>query len=168
MRLQTVESIVRALNDAEVPFIVVDGLAVVAHGYGRHTQDIDLVVSLEPGRIVAAFAALASLGYRPIVPVAASEFASAEHRARLRADKGMTVLSFHSDEHRHTPVDVFASEPFDFDTEYAAAMVQEIAPNVTVRIVRLQTLMRMKGDAGRPQDLADIAELSPRRQMDNG
>ncbi len=60
MRLQTVESIVRALNDAEVPFIVVDGLAVVAHGYGRHTQDIDLVVSLEPGRIVAAFAALAS------------------------------------------------------------------------------------------------------------
>ena len=31
------ESIVRAVNDAEVPFIVVGGLAVVAHGYGRQT-----------------------------------------------------------------------------------------------------------------------------------
>ncbi len=147
---------------------MVGGLAVVAHGYSRQTQDIDLVVNFEPGRIVAAFAALASLGYRPIVPVAASEFASAEHRARLLVDKGVTVLSFHRDEHHHTPVNVFATEPFDFDTEYASAMIQEIAPNVPVRIVRLQTLMRMKGDAARPQDLADIAELSLHWEMDNG
>ena len=54
-----------------MPFIVVGGLAVVAHGYGRQTQDIALVVNFEPGRTVVAFAALASLGYRPIVPVAA-------------------------------------------------------------------------------------------------
>ena len=46
MKLSSIESLVRALNDARVPFVVVGGLAVVAHGYGRQTQDVDLVIRL--------------------------------------------------------------------------------------------------------------------------
>jgi len=71
----------------------------------------------------------------------------------------MTVLSFRSDPHHETPVDVFVTEPFDFDAEYAAAVAEDIAPRVPVRIVRLETLLRLEREAGRPQDLADIAEL---------
>ena len=36
MRLASVEAIVRAQNDGAVPFIVVGGLAVNAHGYVCH------------------------------------------------------------------------------------------------------------------------------------
>jgi hypothetical protein len=71
----------------------------------------------------------------------------------------MTVLSFHSDAHRETPVDVFVTEPFEFDEEYQSALVEDIARGVPVHIVRLATLLRLKRAAGRPQDLADIAEL---------
>ena len=39
MKLTSIESIARALNGAGVPFLVVGGLAVVAHGYWRQTQD---------------------------------------------------------------------------------------------------------------------------------
>ncbi len=70
-----------------------------------------------------------------------------------------SVLNFHSDAHRDTPVDIFVSEPFDFGTEFQLALVQEIAPGVPMRIVQLETLLRMKADVGRPQDIADIAEL---------
>ena len=71
------------------------------------------------------------------------------------------MLSSHSDE--------LCPTPLDFDTEYASAMIGEIAPNVPVRIVRLETLIRMKSNAGRPQDLADIAELNPDdREVDHG
>ena len=159
MRLASIESIVRALNDANVPFIVVGGLAVVAHGYGRQTQDLDLVIRLEPNAIRDAFHALAAMGYRPRVPVTAEGFADAEQRERWISEKGMTVLNFHSDQHRETPVDVFVTEPFDFRAEYDAAIVEDVAPGVPVRIVRLETLLRLKQEAGRPQDLADIAEL---------
>ena len=38
-------------------------------------------------------------------------------------------------------------------------MVEEVAPGVPVRILRLDCLLRLKQAAGRPQDLADIAEL---------
>jgi len=160
LKLASIEAIVRSLNDAKVPFIVVGGLAVVAHGYGRQTQDLDLVIRLDPETIRAAFRALAALGYQPRVPVTADGFADPNQRARWIREKGMTVLNFHSDRHRETPVDVFVTEPFDFQVEYSSAKIEAIAPHALVRVVRRGTLIRLKREAGRPQDIADIAELT--------
>jgi hypothetical protein len=72
----------------------------------------------------------------------------------------MFVLRFWSDSHRETPLDVFVHEPFDFDTEWAAAWWQDFAPNVRVPVIRLGALQRMKREPGRPQDLADLDELN--------
>lgn len=160
MKLASLEAIVRALNEADVPFIVVGGLAVNAHGYGRFTWDLNLVIRLWPDAIRNAFRALASLGYQPRVPVTAEGFSDPGQRARWITDKRMAVLIFHSDAHRETPVDVFVSEPFDFDEEHRRALVEEVAPDVPVRILRLAALLKLKRQAGRPQDLADIAELN--------
>ncbi len=160
MRRASFEAVVRALNAAGVPFLVAGGVAVIAHGYGRLTQDVDLVVRLDADSVRRAFEALGGLGYRPLVPVTADGFADAAQRAAWIAEKGMTVLNFHSDRHRETRVDVFVTEPFDFAEEHQLALVEEIAPGVPVRIVRLAALLRLKRAAGRPQDLADIAELT--------
>ncbi len=72
-----------ALTRAGVPFIVVGGIAVNEHGYGRNTFDVDVVIRLDPDSIIRAFAALAELGYRPRVPVDAQQFADPEQRRRL-------------------------------------------------------------------------------------
>lgn len=169
MKVASLEAVVRSLNDAKVPFIVVGGLAVVAHGYGRQTQDLDLVIRLEPSAIHAAFAALARLGYQPRVPVTADGFADPCQRAAWIAEKGMRVLNFHSDLHRETPVDVFVTEPFDFQIEFDAARMEELSPGLSMRVLRLETLLRLKREAGRPQDLADIAELKLiHRRVSNG
>lgn len=159
VKVASIESIARGLNDASVPFVIVGGLAVVAHGYGRQTQDIDLVVPMDPGTVRGMFAALARLGYAPRIPVAAEDVADPGTRARWIAERGMVVLAFHSEAHADTPVDVFMQEPFDFEAEHAAADIREIAPGLPVRIVRLATLLSMKERAGRPQDRADVAEL---------
>jgi hypothetical protein len=159
VQLRSVEAVARTLNEAGVPYLVVGGLAVNAHGYGRATQDVDLVVRLDRETVMRLFGALATLGYRPRVPIAAADFADEGQRARWIAEKGMMVLNFHSDQHRQTPLDVFVRTPFDFDVEYREALILEIATGVPMRIARLGTLVQMKRDAGRPQDLADIAEL---------
>lgn len=159
MKRASFEAIVRALNDAGVPFILVGGLAVNAHGYGRYTGDVDLVVHLHPDVIDNAFTALSGLGYKPRVPVTAREFGDAQLRARWISEKGMAVLNFHSDGHRETPIDIFVSEPFDFEREHSLAIVEEVAPGVPVHIIRLAALVRLKRAAGRPQDLADLDEL---------
>jgi len=160
MKLASFEAIVRALNGAQVRFIVVGGIAVIAHGYGRVTRDIDLVIQLQPDAINRAFKALETLGYYPRVPISAAQFADASLRAQWIREKGMKVLNFRSDAHRETPVDLFITEPFDFEEEYRAALIQESAAGLPVRILRLDSLLRMKAAAGRGQDLADIDELN--------
>ncbi len=79
-------------------------------------------------------------------------------------EKNMRVLRFYSDAHRETTVDVFASEPFPFAEEYQRAVVRELAGIGGIRVVSLPTLIRMKQEAGRPQDLADVDNL--RLRMD--
>lgn len=100
MKVSSFEAIATALNREGVRYLVAGGLAVNAHGYVRLTHDVDLVVQLDPENILPAFAALASLGYRPLIPVTAAQFADPAQRAAWIRDKDMTVLNFHSDRHR--------------------------------------------------------------------
>lgn len=159
MTRDSIEQIARALNEAGVPYLIVGGLAVIVHGYGRHTRDVDIVVRLRPDAIKGAFSALAGLGYRPLVPVTADQFADSAQRERWVAEKGMMVLNLQSDRYPRTPIDLFVKEPFDFQAEYDSAYVEEIAPGVPLRVLRVEALIRLKEQARRPQDLADIAEL---------
>jgi flagellar assembly factor FliW len=88
-----------------------------------------------------------------------SQFANQALRESWIRDKGMQVLQFWSDSHKETSVDVFVNEPFAFEEEYAHALVKPLHDALPVRFVSLATLIRMKQDAGRPQDLADIEQL---------
>jgi hypothetical protein len=159
MTLASVQAIVGSLNDAGVRFMVAGGLAVNAHGYLRFTKDADLVLELTPDNVRVAFTALASLGYRPIVPITAEQFGDLALREKLVREKGMQVLQFFSDEHPETPVDVFADAPFPFDEEYGRALVKELPGSGPVRFVTIPRLIRMKEAAGRPEDLIDIEHL---------
>lgn len=168
MKVSSIESIARVLNDAGVPFVVVGGVAVVAHGYGRHTQDLDLVIPLDPATIRRAIEALATLGFHPRIPVTVDDVADPATRDRWFREHGMVVLALHSEQHADTSIDVFMREPFDVLQEHACADVAEIAPGVPLRIVRLATLLDMKRAAGREQDRADIAELSRLHGLGHG
>jgi hypothetical protein len=159
MKLASFEAIVRALNEAGVRYLIAGGLAVNAHGYLRFTQDVDVVLTLEPDNILSAFEALARLGYRSIVPVTADEFADPLTRTHWITEKGMTVLGFFSDVHRETPVDVFVQVPFDFQMEYENALQGEVLPGLHTRFVSIDTLIKMKEAADRPRDRDDIQHL---------
>jgi predicted nucleotidyltransferase len=158
MDVRSFEAVMKALNDGEVRYLLVGGLAVVAHGHGRMTHDIDLVIELERKNILRAFATLAALGYEPRVPIDAEAFASAENRRRWIAEKGMTVLNLYSDRHRATPIDLFVTEPFDFAAVHANSPCAEVE-GVSFRYVDLKTLIRMKESVGRPIDLDDVHHL---------
>lgn len=159
MQVSSVEAIFSALNSWGVEYLVAGGLAVNAHGYGRATFDIDLVVDLDPDNVNSLFQALADLAFQPLVPVSAADFGDQAIRERWRTDKGMVVLQFYSEQHRATRVDVFAQVPFDFDEECRRALCEEVKDGVPVRFVALQTLIRMKEEAGRPKDLDDLESL---------
>lgn len=162
MKLSSFEAIIRALNEAEVRYLVAGGLAVNAHGYLRFTNDVDFVIQLIPDNIGRAFAALAALGYKPLVPVTAEQFADQATRESWIRDKGMQVLQLWSDRHRATSIDIFVREPFPFDEEYANSLIKPLYGTVEVRFVSIPTLIKMKEAAGREQDRIDIEHLRMR------
>ncbi|MBI2794860.1 MAG: nucleotidyl transferase AbiEii/AbiGii toxin family protein [Ignavibacteria bacterium] len=159
MRLSALEDIVGALTTTNTKFIVVGGVAVVAHGYLRYTGDIDLVIGLDSDNIHHALNVLRSLGYKPSIPITEEQFADASQREEWIQQKGMKVLNFVSDFYQHSPVDIFVYEPFPFEEELQQAMMVDLSAGIRIPFVSLRTLIRMKQEAGRQIDLDDISHL---------
>ena len=163
MEVRSIETIIKALNDAKVQYLIVGGLAVNAHGFVRFTRDVDLVLGLEPANAERGLNALLQAGWQLAIPEKPAAFADAATRERWRAEKNMIVLKLWSDRHQRTPVDVFVYEPFDFAAEWARAERLEISPGVLAPVVTLATLLAMKRTTGRHQDREDIKELNRAR-----
>ena len=94
------------------------------------------------------------------------QFSNSELRATWIRGKGMQVLQFWSAAHRETSADVFVTEPFAFEEEYARALVSPLRENLSIRFVSLPTLIRMKEEADRPQDRADSEQLRAGKDHD--
>lgn len=160
MKLSSLETILCALDSANVRYLVAGGVAVNAYGYQRLTQDLDLVIGLQSENLLRALDALSELGYQPVVPVAIEEFADPAKRREWTEHRNMQVFSLASDTYLDTTLDIFAREPFDFEAEYAAAEIHELAPGVRLPLVALSTLIAMKREADRPTDQDDVKHLS--------
>lgn len=157
--LDNLHRVFTGLNGSNVRYLLVGGLAVAAHGYTRATNDIDLVVALDRENALRAVDALTGLGYRPVAPVPAAQFAEPNIRRQWIKDKGMLVFQMRTDNPLDAPVDLFVTEPFDFDRAYAAALPAELIPGLAVPVVPLEILLAMKKEAGRPKDEEDLRIL---------
>lgn len=51
------------LNEKNVRYVVIGGIALVLHGVLRMTVDLDLIIDLEEGNIDRFLSAMKSLGY---------------------------------------------------------------------------------------------------------
>lgn len=168
MKVSTIIALAKALQDADVKHIVCGGQAVVAHGYTRFTADLDLAIKLDTSSILRAVDALRSVSYRPALPVTAAQFANPEIRSSWATQKKMVVLNFVSDIDPMGTVDIFIQDQFDFESEYAQALVVEIEPGVNWHVLRLDTLIDMKRATGRAVDLDDVEHLQALKQMQLG
>ena len=164
MERRSVEAIARALNEADVRYLVVGGVAVAAYGFPRFTNDVDLIIDLEEENLRRALRAFSILGYRPKVPVPIEQFADQNAREQWIREKGMVVFSLWSDSHRNTPVDIFVQAPFDFGPAYARRTVVESSPGLPIPLVGLADLVYLKRKAGRPKDMADLEVLELRQR----
>ncbi len=151
--------IFRALDGAEVRYLVVGGVAVVLHGHPRFTADLDLVLDLDEANTLAAIAALEGLEYQARAPVPLRDFAKQQKRRAWFEDKELTVFSLWSPSHPGTEVDLFVQEPFDFGEAWRRRMDAVLPDGTTVRVVGLDDLRHLKQASGRPRDLDDLEKL---------
>lgn len=139
---QDVVRICRALNEADARYLLIGGFAVIAHGAGRFTKDIDLLVDDSPENVKRVKRALAVL---------------ADNAASQVAD---------DDVRQHVVVRVVDEVVVDLmgracGLSYAQAAVDAETierDGVVIKVASPGTLIRLK-DTPRPQDAIDRAFL---------
>lgn len=160
MKITSLRAILHALNHNNIKYLIAGGVAVNIHGYQRMTQDLDLVIQLVPKNIINALTALEDLGYTPAIPVTKTQFSDLKIREQWIQSKHMEVLSLISDLHPETTLDIFVTEPFDFNSEYRDSEKIQLDQNLSVHVISIPTLIKMKERAGRDRDKDDIQHLS--------
>jgi hypothetical protein len=148
---QTLARLVRNLEQHGIDYMVVGAIALIAHGYKRFTEDIDLVMT---GEALDTFhRELIGLGYAP-------QFPGARKRLRSTVD-GISIDVITSGEYPGDgkPKPVAVPRP-----EHASTEIDGI------RIVTLEKLIELKLASGmtaphRLRDLADVQELIKIRQL---
>jgi hypothetical protein len=141
---QTLRSITSRLKELEIPYAVVGGMALVAHGYDRTTTDVNIL--LTPADLQKVHTALDGFGY--VRPFPGSKHLK-DGTTKVRVEF-LTTGSYPGD---GKPKPVAFPEP-------AGAAVDIDG----IRYLKLDTLIELKlasgmTNTGRLKDLADVQEL---------
>jgi hypothetical protein len=143
--LGALEALTRALQNANVPAVIVGGVAVSLLGRPRFTRDIDALVDLEETRWPALLEASRLLAIVPRID------------DPLEFVRRTRVLLL-----RHEPsqidIDVIVGG-LPFERAAVASGAWHALGGFDVRLPRAEDLMIMKAIAQRPQDLLDLAAL---------
>ncbi len=161
-----VRQIFAALNEAQVDYVVVGGLAVILHGYLRATADLDLAIGLASNNARRGMQALGAIGLRPRLPMAAEDFADPEKRAEW-TQRNMLVFPLWDPDNPLRSVDVFVDEPIAFDRLLRDAVRKDLDGTI-VPVASIDHLIEMKERAGRLRDLEDIDKLRQIRDAERG
>jgi hypothetical protein len=146
------DELLARLVAADVRFVVVGGLAVGAWGVVRGTEDVDIVPAPDRDNLDRLIGVLEDLGGR--VEVEGRLLASESTATPIRAGDRALVRS------ELGTLDVLQGLPqlprfadLELDAEQAEVV------GVRVLVCSLGQLREMKRLAGRPRDLADLADL---------
>jgi predicted nucleotidyltransferase len=150
--------LLKAIVKSKVRFVVVGGIAINLHGIERPTKDIDLVVYLEEKNLLRFLKLMTKLGFRPKVPVGATDFADSRKRADWIKNKNMIVFSFYHLKDMMRVIDVFVKHPLPFGPMYRRKEMIRVG-EIKIPVIAIPDLIKLKKKANRTQDVADIAML---------
>ena len=152
------ERVFRLLNDHDIRYVIVGGIAVILHGSPRLTADLDIIIDLEPAQARTAIEVLQRAGFVAEVPVDIRQFADETVRRSWIVEKHMKALSLHDGEMPPTVIDLLAESPIVFEELYGRAKLVSL-DDMTLRVAAIPDLIALKRLSGRPEDLRDIEEL---------
>jgi hypothetical protein len=149
------ESILRALAEHAVDYVIIGGLAVQTHGHVRTTVDIDVLPRPDKSNLARLADALNALDAKILNP--GSEDMKIDARMLPRA----TLWQFAT---RHGGIDVVRDAPGAPAYEELRKRALKIRlGDLRLSVAGRDDLISMKRASGRPIDLEDIAALTDSR-----
>ena len=157
------EDILRDFKKQKVKYILVGGLAVNLHGALRHTADLDILVEMSDENLKKVIQTLKKKGYRVRQPVDPMGMAVKEIREDWIREKNMKAFNFYKDGELKE-VDIIIRSPISYEKAKRGS-VRVQAGDLTLPVMSINDLIRMKQKAGRAVDLLDVSELKIIRKL---
>ena len=148
--LDTAVEIASFLDELEIPYAVIGGLAVQYWGEPRTTMDVDIVVLVSPDR-TEAFLKAAVRRFKPRLQDAVS-FAQTNRMLLLSDADG-------------APVDISLGIPGYEEEVLRRAVTVTLPDNRVVRLISPEDLIVHKCIAGRPRDKEDVERVLVRQRL---
>lgn len=146
------EKVLSMLEQGEVEFVVVGGIAGIIHGAARATYDVDVVYDRSPGNIDRLVAALAP--HKPYLRGAPPGLPFRFDAATVKAGLNFTLTTALGD------LDLLGEAAGAGNyKELVSHSERQIVFGVPCLTANLDKLIAMKRAAGRPKDFEAIAEL---------
>lgn len=152
------EEIFKEFELRDVRYLVVGGMAVNLYGYVRLTVDLDIMVDLSEQNLSKIIEAMEKFGFTPRVPVDPHEVLSEQKRDEWIRKKGAIVFTFIDLNRPFRHIDIFLSNPIDFEKAYSGREVMGIG-GMKLSVASLEDLIEMKTLTGRPRDKEDLFHL---------
>jgi hypothetical protein len=142
---QDFKEFIQLLNEHDVRYLVVGGYAVAIHGFPRYTKDIDIWIGTETGNVNRLLQALDDFGFGSL-GLEPKDFIQTDNVIQLgyppaRIDLLTTLLGV------------------EFQECYGKKMVVDIE-GVHTNVIDAENLKKNKITTSRPQDLADVENLT--------
>jgi hypothetical protein len=150
--------IFKELNKKKIKYIVCGGLAVNLLGIPRMTYDIDLLVDMDDRNVEKLLNLLKKWGFGPKLPVGIMDFADKQIRQSWIKKKHMKAFNVYNSNWAISEIDILIDVPVDYKKASKRASYKKI-DNIKVPLIAVKDLIKMKEEAGRKQDKADIRYL---------
>jgi hypothetical protein len=157
----------RTLQDEQVEYVLVGGLAINLHGVERATMDVDLVLAMDAANLRRFLNAATSLRLKPSLPVSIESLCDAKQLEEWVRDKHLIAFSLRPESTSLPTVDIIVRPAVPFDRMYGNRIEKDIG-GVRLSLASIDDLIAMKTGTGRKQDASDIEALKIARRVANG
>ena len=157
------EEIFRAFQKEKVEYVLVGGIAVNLLGSMRSTADLDILVEMSDDNLKKIVKILKRQGYRVKQPVDPMKIADRKTRDGWIKKKHMKAFNFYK-ENELKEVDIIIESPVSFE-EAKRGAVRIKADDLTLSVISIDNLIKMKRKTGRAVDKLDIEELKKIKKL---
>ncbi|MFK7936091.1 MAG: nucleotidyltransferase [Saprospiraceae bacterium] len=136
------------LNENGVKYLVIGGYAVAYHGYPRYTKDIDFWIWGDPENARKITETIQKFGFASL-GIKVDDFLTPENVIQLGYPPARIDL-------------LTALKDLNFETCYEKRVVEKF-DDLEINFIDLESLIKSKLSAGRPQDKVDVQKLKDKQ-----
>jgi hypothetical protein len=158
------ESVFLELDQRNIRYLVIGGIAVNLHGFSRATGDLDIMLSFDRENLEKFIDMINSLEFKPRAPVKIEELGDPIKVQMWEDEKNMKVFSVYNPLNVMEQVDIMIEDYIDFERAYDNREVLT-AKNIRIPVISIDDLITLKEKAGRERDKIDIKALRKIKEL---